>query len=626
MKFENNKEPKTNSHVSRLNRYLPFSVSHDQIYEEYQSDENGLSLKTRAFEYMELALSSGARCIVLTGDAGHGKTHLCRKLIESFSGYSTKESRELLLSECDGEHSIAPERNSGNSINLRIHKDFSEIDPSAAAEFIEKYSDIPNEALIICANEGRLRAVVNSDSSGANCHRIRELFHSTFESGLASGDDVLHIVNLNFQSIAVEYQGKEKSLITRTFQEWVVDGRRWSGSCDSCSLSPSCPIKRNRELLGESDLSTDRVNRIDKLCATLERLGYVITIREMLMLISYLITGGLTCKDVKERVRKNSDKGWQNVYAFYNLLFSRPKELPEDRLFKGIPVLEYLEKLDPGKIASRKVDDRLLNDGGLFEEDQLDLIFKISIGKDKKIIDAANGIDDVIGVPQSKSDLDREAFSVRNVVSSLRRRAFFDEDGDNSDMLSRLGFRYGDDFLKMLENNLSIQEKVRIKNIVVAGLHGIQGLRLSSKETTLYLVDPAFGKAGADAAIIAKQVPTKDIQLLAQRSAWSVGDSGWAMSDSVDWSDRSIVIRIGESEKNFADLALNLMAFECLVRASSGFISEDFYENEIRRIRTYLGKLADDGLSSDGQIRLFIGGRIQSVSLDMGVIQVSGGY
>ena len=51
MEFENNKEPKINSHVSRLNRYLPFSVSHDQIYEEYQVDENGLSLKTRAFEY-----------------------------------------------------------------------------------------------------------------------------------------------------------------------------------------------------------------------------------------------------------------------------------------------------------------------------------------------------------------------------------------------------------------------------------------------------------------------------------------------------------------------------------------------------------------------------------------------
>ena len=66
---------RVNNHVSRLNRYLPFSAAHEQIYEEYQTGDDGLDLLTVALDYSRRAVASGARCIVLTGDAGHGKTH-----------------------------------------------------------------------------------------------------------------------------------------------------------------------------------------------------------------------------------------------------------------------------------------------------------------------------------------------------------------------------------------------------------------------------------------------------------------------------------------------------------------------------------------------------------------------
>jgi hypothetical protein len=66
MYTSNAMELKTNSHVSRLNRYLPFSASHDQIYEEYQSDEDGLNLETKALSYTIEAVRTKASCIVLT--------------------------------------------------------------------------------------------------------------------------------------------------------------------------------------------------------------------------------------------------------------------------------------------------------------------------------------------------------------------------------------------------------------------------------------------------------------------------------------------------------------------------------------------------------------------------------
>lgn len=623
--MQEQRQPRTNGHVARMNRYLPFSVSHDQIYEEYQSDEDGLSLETEALKYILRALEAGAQCIVLTGDAGHGKTHLCRKLLGDYLGYDVAESRALLLSVCDGSSEIRP-KGLDTRTSLRIHKDFSEIDPESAAGFIEEYGNSSGESLILCANEGRLRAIINSRSAGDVCSMLKTLFQQTFGTGLASADGSLHIVNLNFQSVAAHKAGGPESLVRRTMRYWVGDGRRWTPSCSQCSLESDCPIRRNRELLGgEGGASEARVEKLERLCSTFERLGHVITIREMLMLVAYIVTGGLTCEEVKRRNSRSSARGWQSEYAFYNLLFCKPADIPEDRLFRGVPILEDMARLDPGRTARRSVDERLLNGEEVFPKGQLDLLYQIQIGTRRRTVDAANGIDEVIGTPQSRADLLREAESVKQVVSGLRRRSFFDETADARDMLSRLGFRYGDDFLEMLEGEMLPQAKVRMKNLVVAGLHGIQGLRLSSTETTLFMVDPAFGRASADAAIIARQIPVQDISLLPERAAWNTCDSPWGLSGSVDWLDRRIVIRIDDRTGGRVDIALDLMAFECVARSASGFISEGYYAHEMKRIRAFLGKLAERGRSDNAQISLFMNGKVNSVSLDMGVIQVSGG-
>ncbi len=618
-------EPMINPHVSRLNRYLPFSVSHDQIYEEYQSDQDGKSLETIALQYVLRALREGARCIILTGDAGHGKTHLCRRLIEGHLKYQTAESRLLLLEKCDGREAIQPA--SGNGIALRIHKDFSEIDTSRAYQFIEEHGENDEEALIICANEGRLRAVISAENSGDVCRKLKELFRSTFVTGKSSLDGKFHVVNLNFQSVASESSATGTSLVRRAMNDWVGDGRRWATtSCGQCSLKPECPIHWNRLMLGDNGaFSEPRMEKLEALFSTVERLGYVITIREMLMLISYIVTGGLTCSDVRDKVRRHTERGWQSEYAFYNLLFGNPEEISTERLFRGIPILQAINRLDPGKTARRTVDERLLNGDEIFPAGQLDLLYQVKTGRSVKTIDAASGIDDVIGSPQSKTDLQKESEVIRKIVSGLRRRSFFDETTNTVDMLDRLGFMYGDSFLRMLNGNLTPQEKVKFKNLIVAGFHGIQGLRLSSTETVLYLVDPAFGKASADAAIIARQIPIQDIAILPEKAAWENEGERWILTGSVDWLDRCIVIRISDHLGEKLDISLDLMSFECVARSASGFISEGFYASEMKRLRAFLGKLAERGRSNNGQISLFMNGKVNTVSLDQGVIQVSGG-
>jgi len=117
--------PKVNSNVERMNRHLPFTPSHEQIYEEYQKDTDVLNIETNALKYLISAVLDGAKFIVLTGDAGHGKTHLCRRLIEKYLKIDSSEARKILLEKCDGVQLIKNPDNT-TSLPLRIHKDFSE--------------------------------------------------------------------------------------------------------------------------------------------------------------------------------------------------------------------------------------------------------------------------------------------------------------------------------------------------------------------------------------------------------------------------------------------------------------------------------------------------------------------
>lgn len=620
----------TNTHVVRLHRFLPFSSAHDQIYEEYQTGEDNLDLETVAIAYAAKAIRSGAKCVILTGDAGHGKTHMCRRLLEGdLLGYGPDQARKHLQESCSGNKAI-PSCSGSIPHSLRIHKDLSEIQPPArAASFLEEMAARKDESLVVCANEGRLRAIISSEGAGPVCEEIGTLFRQSFKHGITASETAgIHIVNLNYQSVAAKAAHRSGSLLRRVLKSWVGDGRRWGEqSCGSCTNEAYCPIRRNRSLLAEQDAASEnRVRRIEELFEVVERLGHVVTIREMLMLVAYLITGGLTCSDVDRRlsgpVQKN---GWQHAWVFYNLLFRPPPTLPVDRAYKGIPLLAALRRLDPGAIAVREIDERILNRGEVFEEGQLDLLFQMSSGGRQIVVDAAFGIDDFNGNPQSRADLVREAEASSLAVAALRRRAFFDAiDGERSVML-RLGFRFGDTFLRLLEGNLQPHERVRIKNTIVAGLHAIQGLRIARTETMLYLVDPAFGKASADAAIIARQIPSNRVNLQAASKAWHGGqERDWFLPLSVDWIDRTVILQVDESLGDLRNLSLDLLAFECVARAASGYVSEDFYANEIRHVRTFLGQLAERSRNDSTQITVFMRGQLQNVSLDIGVIQVGG--
>ena len=616
----------TNKHVERLHRHLPFGPRHEAIYEEYQVTGESISIPTRALEKLEeLSMLPDARLVILTGDAGHGKTYLCRNLIQEVLGYGEEEARTLLTTSCDGELIPPTEKRSGIR-PLRIFKDLSEMDIHVALEAMLEAIDLDDSLVVACVNEGRLRALLGRHQE-ERLKSLQEAFHGSFDTGRSSLDGRAFIVNLNYQSVGARRGESGGGLVQDALNGWL-DKRRWQ-ACKDCDSSTLCPILHNVNMLRGAGAGDERgqrrQQRLRGVFAATERLGTVVTIRELLMTLSYIVTGGLHCSEVHTNVKKEK-LGWQHRYAFYNLLFEAPPEVRRDNL-ERIPVLPVIFRLDPGLTASRSLDEGLVNSEGRFQHGLLDLSFKLATNK--KPVDGADGIESIQGEARTSGERAKEAADVRMIVRALRRKDFFEApDVSELSTFKRLGFESYDDFRWILDprRNEDPKRRARIKNRVIAGLHTLQGLNIRDGETTLHLVDPAFGRTTREAAIIARKIPGNQVKVISQSEAWNlpIPPLPESLQDSVDWIERSVIVRFGGSES--FDLKLNLLAFECVIRASSGYLPRAFYAQEVRRILNALGRLAErEGAAADSGIDLFIQGRSYSVSIEEGnIIQVGG--
>ncbi len=429
---------------------------------------------------------------------------------------------------------------------------------------------------------------------------------------MCSKDNDIHVVNLNYQSVAGE--SADDSLFKKAFKFWL-DMRRWR-SCENCESKQRCPILHNRNLLDDrseknKQLPLEQVNLLFK---TLERADTVITIREMLMIVAYMLTGGLNCNTVHQ---KSGKYGWARGYSFYNLLFERPESLSKEQL-SSIKTLKKLTKIDPGLCATRSTDDLLINEIGIFEPHQIDLEFSAKLEKGVTTnIDAAQGIDQVIMNATSKNDRVRETNLSREIIRTLRRRAFFYGIGYEQNPLEKLGFRFGDLFNKIINEEITGIEFGRLKTRVVAGLRHIQGIRVGETKSTLELLDPAFGRMGANGGILAGAISPQYIDLKPLEKQWNLKDNADALYKSVDWLSRSIVLLIrlhGSDEPK--KLIMDLSMFDCLMRASEGHVPSVFYQNDIRMILDFLGELAESTDAEEDVIHVVSESGTYAVILD----------
>jgi hypothetical protein len=610
-----------NNHVDRLHKFLPFGPSISEIIAELTSEAQKLDIKTKAIDFVIDVLKKKPKLVILTGNAGHGKTYICQKILTDYLNLDRIEALKEIQ-----KNSLAGKgiQNAEGHLSVKIYKDFSEIRDSktGAKILVDILSDGSSVSNIVCVNEGKLRDVLSYIKVlDPRIHKkITLSLEDCINKGVVSNDGQLFIINLNYQTVVSAADGE--NFVIQVFQSWIDDDRSW-GQCTTCNASEAgCPILLNREMLkvkGSSSIDArKRRQGIIQLFEIAEMSGYVITIREMLMVLAYIITGNITCQEVEKKIRKWPNGGWQHKHSFYNVIYGANLPLSD---LKRLPLIKLFKHFDPSNYSRRYVDDKYVL-GNQLQTNQSDLKF---IGRKKEVHDAvetASGVKvNTVGTETGKE----EAELLQQSMSLLRRRDFFDlwgiEDDEKGRELraKRIGYDCMADMFWLLNstNNSDTQRLVNIKSQLISGLNAVQGLSPWEAENELYIVHPSFVRLQRKNCLIKAKKTADTIAISEIRQEWKESrDHNYFINESVNWNSREVVFTVEGNE-----MILDLQHFELLMKAGSGFLSKSILSSDVRRIINYTAKLAEELTSSEGALTVRTPKGIISLTISEGLIQ-----
>lgn len=582
-----------NSHVSRLRRFQPFQPdSAELIYE--QTDPSEQSFRVSTLGYLEQLIElPETRLIVLTGDAGHGKTSLCARLLEEL-GRTPQEAAEVIRVLGDASAPAAHTK-AGRPLTLLVDLSALETDP-ASALLVDLLEPPTDGVAIVCANEGHLRSSVAADES-----RRAKVITQTLEAGIEKGTvsdatSAVYVINLNYQSVAPD---ADDGLVDWAVNTWGSDRRRWR-VCQRCDAMAICPIFANHEALAEDGRGAERQKAFRHVFSTAERTGAVVTTRQALALTAHAISGGLVCEDVHGHYRRDeSERSWQFPYLYHQALFG---DLLTQQKRRQVPAFRALRRLDPGKTALRCVDDALDP-----ETANTRFLPPVPFGDE--------------GSPKSRSAAQRESDLLRAAMTFLRRLDYFE--GAPSNRLGRLGLASGDQFLEV--NGGTREGLVRVRDGLLRGLEAVQGVHRAGDSPDFLVLDPAFFSHRSRAAVIAKRIPGRSVEIVSQNQEWiATGTAQPQMPLAVEWSSRSVYVRLPGADGVVVPVQLDLMRFELLMRWAAGLSSRGQHEAEIRSLTSALAALAPNA-DADDDIGVLVGGERRTLTIDVGDRIRSGG-
>jgi hypothetical protein len=284
--------------------------------------------------------------VILTGNAGHGKTHLCAaSLCQSRCNISWSRALELVQEFGHGAAAI-PELSRETEIYLI--KDLTELPIDTARDLlIEAADNKENRLTIICANEGRLRTVSDQDQS-EQLDSILDALNASLRLEKAS-DSFIQIINLNFQKISSNSSGEVESILEQLLNSWTKSDN-WT-ACNTCPLLKTCAIRNNTRLI---DYQNDQSIRpfLASVIRLAELIGYQFTIRQLLVAMATVITNGKDCSQVQIE-HLEADIQDMREDSVFSTLFKSVERHPTSNFFRA------LEALDPGTNSNNFIDSSI---------------------------------------------------------------------------------------------------------------------------------------------------------------------------------------------------------------------------------------------------------------------------
>jgi hypothetical protein len=299
--------------------------------------------------------SRDPKSVILTGEAGDGKTHLCRQVWEMLGGSADTWGKE--------EHVSIPIVRDGPL--LHIIKDLSAWVPPQHSdwpndklELLQRFSaslfkQSRSEYFLIAANDGQLVETWRRLPDSTDILKTRDLF----ETLLVEEHTQTEGVPLCFFNLS---RTASSDLLDRALSA-LLNHEGWRACPDRTDAppdfwGPECPIRRNYEILSSS-LFQKRLLQLFKLC---DYNQIHIPIRQILLLLTNAVLGHPDAKDklmLPKDIRKVIETGTRYKASIYNNVFGG--NLSEARR-DSIPVFNHLGGFRIGHETTNRIDNLLI--------------------------------------------------------------------------------------------------------------------------------------------------------------------------------------------------------------------------------------------------------------------------
>lgn len=341
-----------------LDQFLMFYSQSDSGNGLTRGLENELARRTYVptkldRELRDAILDCKYRLVILTGNAGDGKTAFIQKLEEAAEQAGTTVSRPDSL----GSHFELNGRTFRTLYDGSVEVPGTTNEEMLANFFVDFQGDNPptaNTCLVVAMNEGKLIDFLSHTTQlGWLSQKLLE--HLQLDEPLP--DDMV-LVNLNLRSVVDASRGQTESLFDQILDRYVAE-EFWT-ACDSCPARHRCPVKFNVDtfrIRSTSDLNEKEAEAIEAINASARiarsRLKSIfqilhfrkrihVTVRDLRSVLAFTLFGKHTCQQIEKEIQSGNSDFTDRYY--YNAVFDANEK---DR------ILALLRDFDVGLPAAR---------------------------------------------------------------------------------------------------------------------------------------------------------------------------------------------------------------------------------------------------------------------------------
>lgn len=454
--------------------------------------------------------------IIITGNAGDGKTRICRNVYENLT--STK------LEKWDPK-GIEEVRVNGKVI--RIIKDFSELQDNVIDYELTRLQTAisnQNEYYLIAANEGKLTYALVKNPK---LKTLYEIVTNQLSNRTAEKPQNLHIYNLLHTSSSI--------YALKILQEWNK-AENWT-TCGGCKQQRKCILYHNHNKLKEKNVQV-LINRIYR---SLDASQTHMTMRELLIQLAYVQIGGLSCEDIHDAKGENLQEQSRKVY--YENLFGHSASTD---FFEKIPGFTEIKKFDPGLLSNSKVDDFIFN-GDLSGDESAkehERLFGVNIDTEYGYF--KQELHQYRSLYQTEENLG--ATLADKWLPRLRRKYYFETQFNlpfaASNEKSMIAYKYRQDFLQILRNENV--DPITQKSLIRGLNHYFAKQIVYSPTNALFVVNENL--------FIYRIIEFSSFKWLVEKK-----------DKDLDYAASSICVEV-----DGVNLKINLLLFEYLMRLANG--------------------------------------------------------